>query len=843
MTLTAEAIRYAAARGISERTLTAMHVTAGKARFDDGAHEAIVFRYLDDDGEQVNFKARSLDGKRYKQAAGGKQMAYNWGQVRGGDLDDVWITEGEFDACALVEAGISPEAVISTPNGAPPQEMDDPAESKKYGWLLDAMNEGLRNARRYIICADNDDPGRAFRSDVVRVLGPAKTCYVDWPEGIKDANEYLVQHGPDSLRAYLHSALRPWPVKGLYRLSEIPEPAPLELWDIGFPEVEGKIKLAPTMLSVVTGYPGHGKALALDTEIPTPKGWVRMADLKAGDQVFDEKGTICNVTAVTPAMIGRPCFRLTFDDGSEIVADQNHQWLTATEAARQSSRHARFRLPTLRPRGSDQTHKRIMPSLVTTGEIAETLIYHKKRNHAVQMAGPAQYPSVDLPIDPYVLGVWLGDGSSSSAYLHAEDDEIYAKISDEGGVVEVKARKRWLVKELRKKLREQGLLGNKHIPAEYLTASQEQRTALLQGLMDTDGFCHAKDRQCEFVSTSVALAEGVRELACSLGIKAKMRSGRAKLNGRDCGAKYRVTFTTNVPVFSLKRKRNRQGALPPRSNHRLIVSCEPVESVPVKCIEVDSPSHLYLCSRSYIPTHNSHLFQNVWFNIARRYGISVAVFSAETRLKPFLRRNLRQFYWRRMERHLSDKERAEADDWIEAHIVFMDCGDEVPTMPWLIEAIEVATQRHGCRAALIDPWNKIEEDYDPREMNETRWIGRMLDLLIQMSRGLSIHTQIIAHPAKPDAALRKLPPDLYAISGSQHWNNRVDQGFCVHRDKLVEGGKRQTASELYCLKSRFEELGYPSSHSMNYDIERGIFHCTAYETPMDEAFRKAGAVA
>lgn len=498
MALTAEAIRYAAARGISERTLTAMHVTAGKARFDDGAHEAIVFRYLDDDGEQVNFKARSLDGKRYKQAAGGKQMAYNWGQVRGGDLDDVWITEGEFDACALVEAGISPEAVISTPNGAPSQQADDPTEGKKYGWLLDAMNEGLRNARRYIICADNDDPGRAFRGDVVRILGPAKTCFVDWPEGIKDANEFLVEHGPDALRAYLHSALKPWPVKGLYRLSEIPEPAPLELWDIGFPEVEGKIKLAPTMLSVVTGYPGHGK---------------------------------------------------------------------------------------------------------------------------------------------------------------------------------------------------------------------------------------------------------------------------------------------------------------------------------------------------------SHLFQNVWFNIARRYGISVAVFSAETRLKPFLRRNLRQFYWRRMERHLSDEERAEADDWIEAHIVFMDCGDEVPTMPWLIEAIEVAAQRHGCRAALIDPWNKIEEDYDPREMNETRWIGRMLDLLIQMSRGLSIHTQVIAHPAKPDAALRKLPPDLYAISGSQHWNNRVDQGFCVHREKLVEGGKRQTASELYCLKSRFEELGYPSSHSMNYDIERGIFHCTAYETPMDEAFRKAGGAA
>jgi len=107
-----------------------------------------------------------------------------------------------------------------------------------------------------------------------------------------------------------------------------------------------------------------------------------------------------------------------------------------------------------------------------------------------------------------------------------------------------------------------------------------------------------------------------------------------------------------------------------------------------------------------------------------------------------------------------------------------------------------------------------------------------------MSRGLSIHTQIIAHPSKPDAAFRRSAPDLYSISGSAHWANRVDQGFSIHRDKIIDGGVRQTGAELRCLKSRFADLGYPSAFNMDYDVGRGVFRCVEFESKLQTELSK-----
>lgn len=91
----------------------------------------------------------------------------------------------------------------------------------------------------------------------------------------------------------------------------------------------------------------NGKALAVDTVIPTPSGWSQMSDLAVGDQVFDDRGRPCSVVAVSPVMHGRPCYRLTFSDGTSIVADEEHQWKTWTRQAEN-------------------------PSVVTTRQIAET---------------------------------------------------------------------------------------------------------------------------------------------------------------------------------------------------------------------------------------------------------------------------------------------------------------------------------------------------------------------------------------------------------------------------------------------------------------------------------------
>lgn len=381
------------------------------------------------------------------------------------------------------------------------------------------------------------------------------------------------------------------------------------------------------------GSAGGGKALALDTPIATPVGWARMGDLREGDEVMGADGTPARIVAVTPPMIGRACFRIRFSDGEEIVADEGHQWLTMTEAERVASTR---RLPEVRARRRTTRAKRgtgkrpdlalrnaaaargLPPpigSVRTTAEIAATLLSARGAlNHSVELAEPLVLPSSDLPIEPYLLGAWLGDGTSSGARITIAEPEMIGHVetaaSAHGWSVTDGADRYdyGIVGGMRVVLRQQGLLRFKHIPPEYLRASVPQRLALLQGLMDTDGYADQRG-QCEFTSCSEVLARGVHELIVSLGCKASIAVGMATLNGRDIAPKYRIKFLSPFPAFRLARKlaRQKMGGFRQTTTRRFIEEVEPVPSVPVRCIQVDSPSRLFLAGRNMVPTHNSDL--------------------------------------------------------------------------------------------------------------------------------------------------------------------------------------------------------------------------------------------
>lgn len=359
---------------------------------------------------------------------------------------------------------------------------------------------------------------------------------------------------------------------------------------------------------------GNGKALALDTPIPTPSGWSTMGALAVGDRVFDETGRPCRVTGATEVMLGRPCYRVKFSDGAEIVADAEHLW--ATSALRTGGRRGP-KAATLPRKGGE--------ALRTTAEIAASLRTRQGWNHRVAIAGALMLPEADLPIPPYTLGAWLGDGDSDAARLTmaTADVGIAEAIRAEGVTVERQgavdgSAGRYLLGRghLQRQLRELALLGEKHIPAAYLRAGAGQRLELLRGLMDTDGFCSTPQGQSEFTTTSARLKEDVLELLRSLGFKVGCCAGRATLEGRDCGPKWRLTFTApaDLPVFRLQRKAGRQRSAPntrPLSRGRMIVACDRVDSVPVRCISVDSPRHMYLAGEHMVPTHNSPLAAGV----------------------------------------------------------------------------------------------------------------------------------------------------------------------------------------------------------------------------------------
>lgn len=393
---------------------------------------------------------------------------------------------------------------------------------------------------------------------------------------------------------------------------------------------------APGELIMIGGETAAGKMLALDTLIPTPNGFVENGSLKVGDKVFGIDGRICSIIAESEVETVDG-WKFIFSDGSEVISHDNHEWLTfdrkdqinlnkRTSEFREyrkfnrKSRAVKNTKPWLVEANKNREYKLLpIPTGVirTSQEIAESIFSGKRKNHAIPFTSPIELPEKELLIDPYLLGCWLGDGTSKDGSITSMDLEIvdsfkrkYTLKSISAKIVNGKVGKASLYRfsNLRNDLKKLNVFGNKHIPHNYLWSSKEQRLALLQGLMDTDGYV-AKNGNIDFVNTNENIANGVAHLVRSLGYKCTITKGNAILNGKVTGPKWTVRFSASIPVFRLKRKLDRQKFCS-RFKFRYIVEAIRVHNIPMKCIQVDSRDHLYLCTENFIPTHNSMLLNN-----------------------------------------------------------------------------------------------------------------------------------------------------------------------------------------------------------------------------------------
>jgi phage terminase large subunit-like protein len=364
---------------------------------------------------------------------------------------------------------------------------------------------------------------------------------------------------------------------------------------------------------------GFGKRLCVETPIPTPDGWKPMGELVEGDEIFDEMGHVCRVVKAHEIVMEENAWRVTFSDGQTIDACGEHLWLTQDRSSRKAYERS----------ANPSKH----PSVVTTQQIAKTLRCGKEKNHSIECSRPLETPFVLLPIDPYVFGYWLGDGTSKAAEItccDADIDSLRSKVISAGYFFGNERRKDgancatyWLSNNsepkreigrfsandsIHTKLKRLGVLNNKHIPVVYLRSSKEQRLELLKGLLDSDGYCDPITGNVEFCTTRKDLADGVFELVCSLGLKPTVQSSIARLYDKDCGIKYRMNFTSHFNVFFLHRKSKNQKGKRKQSKkiaRRYITNCVRIEPKLMRCITVDSPSNLYLCGRAMIPTHNT----------------------------------------------------------------------------------------------------------------------------------------------------------------------------------------------------------------------------------------------
>ncbi|WP_199257101.1 replicative DNA helicase [Tomitella fengzijianii] len=459
--------------------------------------------------------------------------------------------------------------------------------------------------------------------------------------------------------------------------------------------------LHPGQMIIVAARPGVGKALALDTPLPTPAGWTIMGEVAVGDDLIGADGRPVRVVATTEVMAGRPCFEVEFSDGTVIVADAEHQWLTETRASRKSAQAAAAGY-------NRYKNQRTFPEVRTTEQIAATLrcpTADSRINHSVVNAQAMELPDQDLLVPPYMLGAWLGDGTTAAADITTADPEIAMLIEGEGLVAtssssanyryrislppeppiesrecvvcgktfvphtsEVRTcgqscggKARFMsrpvapptcpvcgdpctglrmcqscrnsVGSVQAQLRTLGVLGNKHIPTQYLRGSERQRRAMLAGLLDTDGTVTAGG-SVQYAGVDKRLIDDVYELIVSLGYRCQVSTKRVRGRSEATSTAYTLTFATDDTVFGIERKRiahkeRRHASNTARSGSRFIVDVRPIDSVPVRCVEVSAEDHLYLAGRSMVPTHNSTLGMDFMRSCSVKHGMSSVIFSLE----------------------------------------------------------------------------------------------------------------------------------------------------------------------------------------------------------------------
>lgn len=373
-------------------------------------------------------------------------------------------------------------------------------------------------------------------------------------------------------------------------------------------------------LGIYVGLAGTGKAMPKDTLIPTPDGEKLLGEIKVGDFVFDRKGHPTKVLGVYDRGVRR-CFELTFSDGRKTRCCDEHIWPCYTS-------------------------KKNLKNL-TLQEMMEKGIRISAKSGArfrMPINGCVEFSEKELPVHPYILGVFLGDGCCKERYLTLSSNDLpvvekVAKLLNATAEKLSENNYSWRFMKGGKAITTKEVFGDiaswvmrgsneKAIPADYLHGSRDQRIALLQGLFDTDGSVSSKSNGlASFSTTSSELYAGVSYLLRSLGLSASTSSkavcrGRVKQNGT-CSTDY-VVRTHLKPdqfdvCFSLPRQIEKLKAVfgafkrPSKCTERIALTdvreIEPCEQV---CILVDNPEHLFLAN-DFLVTHNTHRAIEDWF--------------------------------------------------------------------------------------------------------------------------------------------------------------------------------------------------------------------------------------
>lgn len=385
-------------------------------------------------------------------------------------------------------------------------------------------------------------------------------------------------------------------------------------------------------VSVLTGGPGVGKAQPVDSMVLTPDGFVPIGSLAIGDEIIAADGTVSHVVGVFPQG-EKEIYKITFEDGRSTRSCGEHLWKVWTRISVWSPEKKKK----VRDRGW-----RVLSLDEIRARKERRAAEHQRM--AVPLFSPQDVDAKDLPVNPYLLGALLGDGSLARMTFTSSDDDLLEKVSclvRESGLIAKTNRfkdrcpnvsitgnfKNWL----RSYFRECGLLKcrsyEKFIPEEFMQGSYSQRLELVRGLLDTDG-TSGKNRCVTFSSTSEKLAKQLQCLVWSLGGKCSIVEKNSHFKDKDGARKqgrksYVVTIShdNSGELFSLERKKVRLIGRREIERRLLISSIEPAGKSECVCIKIDHPDELYVTD-DYIVTHNTSTL-NVLLHIFKKHKIPI----------------------------------------------------------------------------------------------------------------------------------------------------------------------------------------------------------------------------
>lgn len=341
----------------------------------------------------------------------------------------------------------------------------------------------------------------------------------------------------------------------------------------------------------LAGGASTGKQLKLSEKIKTPYRWVRMKDIQEGDIISDPHGGIQLVTKVHPIR-ELPYYKISFNDGTSIQCCEDHLWDIQTQTNRYNNKH----------------------QVVNTKALLDLVNHYGKNKLSIPRTKAIWQPEQNLPLDPYILGLYIGDG-----YISKYEDRMNIGLAKEpvkDFLVSKGCTATWRdidhtwripLKQYKQQLIDLGYLNitssRKFIPKQYLQGNIEQRAALLAGLLDTDGYL-AVDCVYEYTTKSTRLAIQILHLARSLGYKVTLRKKLATRYGKSYGMINRIFISdcsNGEPLPTLRLKPR----LPKTRAYQLISSIEPIGTRKGRCITVSNSDGLYV-TKDYIVTHNSH---------------------------------------------------------------------------------------------------------------------------------------------------------------------------------------------------------------------------------------------